>query len=38
VKFIIMQFSPRPVFIRFRSKYPSQHFVLKNPQLPEALT
>jgi hypothetical protein len=32
VKFIIMQFSPRSVFHHFRSKYPPQHSVLKNPQ------
>jgi hypothetical protein len=32
VKFIIMQFSPRYVFLSFRSKYPPQHSVLKNPQ------
>jgi hypothetical protein len=32
VKFIIMQFSSRSVFIPFRSKYPPQHSVLKNPQ------
>jgi hypothetical protein len=32
VKFIIMQFSPRSVFLPFRSKYPPQHSVLKNPQ------
>jgi hypothetical protein len=32
VKFIIMQFSPRSVFLPFRSKYLSQHTVLKNPQ------
>jgi hypothetical protein len=25
VKFIIMQFSPRSVFVPFRSKYPPQH-------------
>jgi hypothetical protein len=28
---IIMQFSPRSVFLPFRSKYP-QYSVLKNPQ------
>jgi hypothetical protein len=27
-----MQFSPRSVFLSFRSKYPPQHSVLKNPQ------
>jgi hypothetical protein len=32
VKFIIMQFSPRSFFLHFRSKYPSQHSVLKNHQ------
>jgi len=32
VKFIIMQFSPRSVFLPFRSKYPPQHSVFKNPQ------
>jgi hypothetical protein len=32
VKFIIMQFSPRSAFLPFRSKYPPQHSVLKNPQ------
>jgi hypothetical protein len=32
VKFIIMQFSPWSVFLPFRSKYPPQHSVLKNPQ------
>jgi hypothetical protein len=32
VKFIIMQFSPRSVFLRFRPKYSPQHSVLKNPQ------
>jgi hypothetical protein len=32
MKFIIMQFSPRSVFLPFRSKYPPQHSVLKNPQ------
>jgi hypothetical protein len=26
-----MQFSPRSVFLPFRSKYPPQHSVLKNP-------
>jgi hypothetical protein len=31
VKFITMQFSPRPAFIPFRSKY-LQHSVLKEPQ------
>jgi hypothetical protein len=31
VKFIIMQFSPRSIFLPSRSKYP-QHSVLKNPQ------
>jgi hypothetical protein len=31
MKFIIMLFSPRSVFLPFRSKYP-QHPVLKNPQ------
>jgi hypothetical protein len=31
MKFIIMQFSPRPSFLSFRSKYPPQHSVLKNP-------
>jgi hypothetical protein len=29
VKFIIMQFSPRSVFIPFRSRYPPQRSVLK---------
>jgi len=32
MKFIILQFSPRQVYISFRSKYPPQHSVLKNPQ------
>jgi hypothetical protein len=32
VKFIMMQFSPRSVFLPFRSKYPPQHSVLRNPQ------
>jgi hypothetical protein len=32
MKFIIMQFSPRPIFLPFRSKYPPQHSVLKHPQ------
>jgi hypothetical protein len=32
VKFIIMQFSPWSIFLPFRSKYPPQHSVLKNPQ------
>jgi hypothetical protein len=32
MKFIIMQFSPWSVFLPFRSKYPPQHSVLKNPQ------
>jgi hypothetical protein len=32
VKFIIMQFSPRSVFLPFRSKYPPHHSDLKNPQ------
>jgi hypothetical protein len=31
VKFIIMQFSPRPVYLPFGSKY-SQYSLLKNPQ------
>jgi hypothetical protein len=31
MKFIIMQFSPRSVFLPFRSKYPPQHTLLKNP-------
>jgi hypothetical protein len=31
VKFIIMQFSSRSVFLSFRSKYLPQHVVLKNP-------
>jgi hypothetical protein len=34
MKFIIMQFSPRSVFLPFRSKYPPQHSVLKNPSVP----
>jgi hypothetical protein len=41
VKFIIMQFSPQSIFLPFRSKYPPQHSVLKNPQsefLPERET
>jgi hypothetical protein len=29
MKVIIMQFSPQPVFLPFRSKYPPQHSVLK---------
>jgi hypothetical protein len=32
MKFIIMQFSPRSVFLPFRSKYLPQLSVLKNPQ------
>jgi hypothetical protein len=32
MKFIIMQFSPRPFLISFWSKYPPQQCVLKNPQ------
>jgi hypothetical protein len=32
VKFIIMQLSPRYIFLHFRSKYPPQHSVLKNLQ------
>jgi hypothetical protein len=32
VKLIIMQFSPRSVFLSFRSKYLPQQSVLKNPQ------
>jgi hypothetical protein len=32
VKFIIMQFSAWSVSLPFRSKYPPQHSVLKNPQ------
>jgi hypothetical protein len=32
MKLIIMQFSPRFVQLPFRSKYPPQHFLLKNPQ------
>jgi len=32
VNLIIMQFSPRPVFLTFGSKYPPQHSFLKNPQ------
>jgi hypothetical protein len=32
MKFIIMQFSPRSIFLPFRSKYLPQHSVLKNPQ------
>jgi hypothetical protein len=31
IRFIIMQFSPRSVFLPFRSKYP-HHSVLRNPQ------
>jgi hypothetical protein len=31
VKFIIVQFSPRSVFLPFRSKYPPQHTVFKKP-------
>jgi hypothetical protein len=31
MKFIIMPFSPRSIFIPFRSKY-LQHSVLRNPQ------
>jgi hypothetical protein len=30
MKFIIMQFSARSVFLHFRSKYLPQHSVLKN--------
>jgi hypothetical protein len=32
MKLIIMQFSPRSVFLPFRFKYLPQHSVLKNPQ------
>jgi hypothetical protein len=32
MKFIIMQFSSRHVYLPFRSKYLPQHSVLKNPQ------
>jgi hypothetical protein len=32
MKFIIMQFSPRSVFLPFRSKCPPQLSVLKSPQ------
>jgi hypothetical protein len=32
MKFIIMQLSPRSVFLPFRSKYSPQHSVLKNHQ------
>jgi hypothetical protein len=32
VKFIIMQLSTWSIFLPFRSKYPPQHSVLKNPQ------
>jgi len=32
MKFIIMQFSPRSVFIRFRTRYPPQRFVLRSSQ------
>jgi hypothetical protein len=32
VKFIIMQFSSRSVFLPFRSKYLPQHSILKNLQ------
>jgi hypothetical protein len=32
VKFITVQFSPRSVFLPFRSKYHPQYSVLKNPQ------
>jgi hypothetical protein len=32
MKFIIMQFSPRSVFLPFRSNYPPQHSFLKSPQ------
>jgi len=28
----IMQFSPLPIYLTFRSKYSPQHCVLKNPQ------
>jgi hypothetical protein len=31
MKIIIMQFSPRSVSLPFRSKYPLQHPVVKNP-------
>jgi hypothetical protein len=33
MKLIIIQFSPRSVFLPFRSKYPSQHSVLKKPSV-----
>jgi hypothetical protein len=33
MKFVIMQFSPRSVFLPFRPKYPPQHSVLKNLSL-----
>jgi hypothetical protein len=32
VKFIVMQFSPRSIFIPSTSKFPPQYTVLKNPQ------
>jgi hypothetical protein len=32
VKFIVMQVSSWSIFLPFRSKYPPQHSVLKNPQ------
>jgi hypothetical protein len=32
MKVIITQFYPRSVFLPFRTKYPSHHSVLKNPQ------
>jgi len=32
MKFIIMQFPSRAIFIPSRSKYPPQHPVLKHPQ------
>jgi hypothetical protein len=37
MKFIIMQFSPRSVFLPFRSKYHPQHSVLKTPGLCSSL-
>jgi hypothetical protein len=37
VKFIIMQFSPRSIFLPFRSKYLPQHSVLRTLSLCSSL-
>jgi hypothetical protein len=33
VNFIIMQFSPRSIFLPFRSKYPPQHSCSQKPSV-----